>query len=150
VFCVLVNKDKRPTQDNQDKAVQMKYREREQKQKIPPGARMYVLCVVSERQKHNSQDNQDKDTSTDEIQSTRGYKKSPGRGKSFSLLSKTPDRLWGPLSLPFIGFCGPVLGVEWARVNLTTHILLVPRLRINEAVRLRHLHAFMTWTGTTN
>ena len=44
-------------------------------------------------------------------------------GARVFLFSKTPDRLWGPLSLPFIGFCGPVFGVKWARVNLTTHIL---------------------------
>ena len=35
---------------------------------------MFVLCVVS-RQTGKMQDSQDKDTSTDEVQSTREYKK---------------------------------------------------------------------------
>ena len=42
VLCVLYNKDKRQSQDNQDKAVQTKYRERTKK--IPARAWMFVRC----------------------------------------------------------------------------------------------------------
>ena len=44
MFSVLYSKDERPSQDNQDKEVQIKYREQK---KILPGVRMFVLCVVS-------------------------------------------------------------------------------------------------------
>ena len=43
VLCVLYNKDKRQSQDKQDKAVQIKYRHRTKK--IPPGAWISGLYV---------------------------------------------------------------------------------------------------------
>jgi hypothetical protein len=43
VLSVLYNKDKRHSQDNRDKGVQMKYRE-QQKKKVPPGAWMFFYC----------------------------------------------------------------------------------------------------------
>ena len=43
VLCVLYSKDKRQSQDKQEKeVVQIKYRDR--RKKIPPGAWMFVCC----------------------------------------------------------------------------------------------------------
>jgi hypothetical protein len=44
VLCVLYNKDKRQSQENEGKAVQTKYRERTNKKKISPEG--MDVCVV--------------------------------------------------------------------------------------------------------
>jgi hypothetical protein len=44
------------------------------------GAWMFLLCVVSQKKKKGKmQGNQEKETSTDEVQSKREYKRIPGR-----------------------------------------------------------------------
>ena len=70
----------------------------------------------------------------------------PGRSKRFFLFSKTsrpalgptqPSIHWVPSSLP------------GRSVTLTTHLHLVPRLRMNGVIPLRRLYAFMVWRGKT-
>jgi hypothetical protein len=51
---VLYSKDKRQSQDNQDKAVQKIYRESKKKKKIPPEKWMFVLCVVHTDKRQNA------------------------------------------------------------------------------------------------
>jgi hypothetical protein len=47
-----------------------------------------------------------------------------------------PDRLCGPPSLLFKGYRGCVPGKNGLGVKLTTHLYLVPRLRIGGAIHL--------------
>ena len=53
VLCELYSKDKRHSQDNQDKVVQMKYREQKE---ITMGAWMVVLFMLYNKDKRQSQD----------------------------------------------------------------------------------------------
>jgi hypothetical protein len=58
---------------------------------------VYVVCCKT---KGKMLANQDKETSTDEVQSTRKYKKNPGGCEIFRT---RPDRTWGPHSLLYNG-----------------------------------------------
>jgi hypothetical protein len=64
--------------------------------RIPPGAWMFVLCVVSKR---NMQYNQDNETSTEAVESTREFKRNPCGGDIFRT---RPDHL-GPTQPPTPG-----------------------------------------------
>lgn len=55
---------------------------------------------------------------------------SPDTGKSFVVSPKCPHRLWGPARLIFSSYWGAVCPV----VRLTTHLHLVPMLRISAAL----------------
>ena len=68
VLCVLYSKDKRQSQDNQDKAVQIKYRQRTERNsrygdslqagrpgvRILPVAWMFMLCAVNKDKRQNA------------------------------------------------------------------------------------------------
>jgi hypothetical protein len=63
--------------------------------------------------------------------------------------SKRPDRLWAHPA-----YCGTYTGLLSAGcsgrgVKLITHLYLVQKLRISEAVPLLNLYAFLAWTGQT-
>jgi hypothetical protein len=47
-------KDKRQSQDNQDKEVRMKYREQNKNKKNPTGAWMFLLCVLRTDKRQNA------------------------------------------------------------------------------------------------
>ena len=53
-----------------------------------------------------------------------------GKGKRVFFSPKPPDRLWGPNSLPFIGYRDKVTRVSGSQ---TVRLHLVPRLKINGA-----------------
>jgi hypothetical protein len=67
----------------------------------------------------------------------------PGRGKVFFfLISRMQIVSWGPLRLPFNGYCKKgcaIPGVEQTSLLLTTRLRLGPRLRISDAVT-QHCH----------
>jgi len=70
------------------------------------------------------------------------------RDKGFFSSPKCPDWLWGPHCFLFCGYWEGVLspGVD---MKLTTHLHLVPRLRMGGAKPLLHLYVLVTWTVTT-
>jgi hypothetical protein len=74
------------------------------------------------------------------------------RGRGFFLYPLRPDRLWGPPSLPVqrvLGALSP--GVKRGRaVMLTSHPLLVPRLRKRGAIPPLIPSAFMASGGSTS
>jgi hypothetical protein len=62
---VVYNKDKWRSQDNQDKEVQTKYKERTNKKKNPArGLDVYIVC----KEKGKSQDNEDRETIMKKVQ----------------------------------------------------------------------------------
>jgi hypothetical protein len=69
----------------------------------------------------------------------------PGRDKKLFSSAQCPDRLWGLPSLLCIWYQGFFLR-EWRGkgVSLTTHLHLVPRLRIVE-LYLHSPYVFMAW-----
>jgi len=71
----------------------------------------------------------------------------PGTDKWLFSAPKLPDRVWGPPSLLFNGYRRSFLGVNSRGANLTTYLHLVPKLRMNGAIRLISLHAFIARTG---
>ena len=74
----------------------------------------------------------------------------PGRGKRFSSSPKHPDWIWSPPSLLFNGNWVFLLGGKAARVcSWITHLLVILRLRMSEAVSLFVLCAIVLWTGKT-
>ena len=61
---------------------------------------------------------------------------------------KCSDQLWGPHSFLFIGYHVSFLGLKW-RGQMTTHLHLVPSLRMSVAIPLLLLYAFMPWRRIT-
>jgi hypothetical protein len=72
----------------------------------------------------------------------------PGRGKRFFFSPQHPDSFWGPHSPLFNGYQGSFLDVK--QPGQTTHLHLVPRLRMGGAITLLSLYAFKAWTGRTS
>ena len=70
------------------------------------------------------------------IWGSRGFFSSP----------KCQDLFWGPPILLLNGYWGSLPGLKCWGVKLTTHLHLVPRLRIS-GVELLHLYVFMVWKG---
>ena len=58
---------------------------------------------------------------------------------------KRPDRLWGPFSLLFNGYWISLLGLQRPAVKLSTHLHLVPSLRMSGAILL--LPYMPSWRG---
>jgi hypothetical protein len=56
----------------------------------------------------------------------------PGRGKRFSSIPKSPERLWGPHSLLFNEYRRLFPGENGRGVKLTTHLHIMPRSRVVE------------------
>jgi len=56
---------------------------------------------------------------------------------------------WGPSSLLFRRYCGSFPEVKRPGMKITTHLYLVPRLRMSGARPVLHLYAFMESTGIT-
>jgi len=69
------------------------------------------------------------------------------RGKRFFSL-KHPDPLWGPLILLVSGYYSLFPKGDQG-VMLTTHLRVVPRLRMSGAVPLLPQYAFLAWMGKT-
>jgi len=67
----------------------------------------------------------------------------------FSLLQKSPDPLWAPNTLLFIGYQCSYSGVEQTGVKLITHVYLMKRLRMSGAINLRPIYSFMACARTT-
>ena len=66
------------------------------------------------------------------------------------LLSQNrPDWHWGPSSLLFRRYRGSFPDVKRLGMKITTHLYLVPRLRMSGARSVLHLYAVMEWTGIT-
>ena len=65
-------------------------------------------------------------------------------GERDFLFSKTSRLALGPTQLPNQG---SFLAVSGQGVKLTTHLHLVLKLRMSEALPLQPLYAFMPWTG---
>jgi len=70
-----------------------------------------------------------------------------GLGANLGKDRKCPDLLWGLRSLLFSGYQCFFLGVHGQGMKLTTHIHLLPRLRMSGAVPLIPIYAFVAWTG---
>jgi len=58
-----------------------------------------------------------------------------------------PDQLWGPPSLLSNGYQGLFWGKNGLGVTLTTHLHLVPKLRMHGAIP--SLHQISSWCGTS-
>jgi hypothetical protein len=73
-----------------------------------------------------------------------------GRGNTFFPSPKHPEQLWGPYSLPLNEYCRLFSRGKAARgMKLITHLLLLPRLRMNEGTHPLPVCAFTAHTGTT-
>ena len=71
------------------------------------------------------------------------------RGKRYFFSPICTDQLWGPPSLLFSGYqCSFRRYSDWG-VTLTSHLHLVPRLRMSGAIHLLHLCGFMAWVRRT-
>jgi hypothetical protein len=70
-------------------------------------------------------------------------------GSSSGRERKCLDWLWSLPSLLFSGYQGSFLGVHGQGMKLTTLLHLVPRLRMNGAVPLLLIYAFIAWTRKT-
>jgi hypothetical protein len=68
------------------------------------------------------------------------------QGQEISILQNTSDRLWGQLLFNRHGFLS---GEQKNRgVKLTTHLHLVPSLRMSGAITFFSLYIFVAWRGT--
>ena len=72
-----------------------------------------------------------------------GLGSNPGRDR------KCPDWLWALPSLLFSGYQGSFLGVHGQGMKLNTRLHLVLWIRMNGAVPLFFVYAFIPWTGKT-
>jgi hypothetical protein len=60
-------------------------------------------------------------------------------------VSNIADLLWDSSSLQFNGYLEPLPGKSGRDVNSTTHVHLVPKLRMTGAVPLLPQYPFMAW-----
>jgi len=72
----------------------------------------------------------------------------PGRSKRFFFSPKHPDLFWGPHGPLFNGYQGSFLDIK--QPGQTTHLHLIPRLRMGGAIPLFSLYVFMAWTEITS
>jgi len=73
----------------------------------------------------------------------------PQETRNSSLFLKCPDQLWGLPSLQFNGYQVSCHAVNWPEHDLTTHLHLLPGLRMSGAMPLLPLYASMAWKGET-
>jgi hypothetical protein len=73
----------------------------------------------------------------------------PGNSKGFFFSPKHSDRLWGLPAYHPKGTAVQSWDTSGRGVKLTTHLHLVPRLRVSGAIPLLPLYAFMPWTCKT-
>jgi hypothetical protein len=72
-----------------------------------------------------------------------------GGGKKDFSSPQPPHRLWGPTSVLFHRYRGSFSAENRSGFEVTTHLQLVSRLRMNGDVTPLPPHAFMAWKGTT-
>jgi len=69
----------------------------------------------------------------------------PGRGKKF-LVPKRPE----PGALLLNGYRGSFPGVKRPGLEVTTHLHLMKRLRMNGVIPIIPVYAFTVWTGNAS
>jgi len=71
----------------------------------------------------------------------------PSRVKRFFFYPKCPDFLWGSPSLLLNMYQGSFLGIQWLKPEFNYSPPSGAKVRMNGAVPVFHLYAYMVWIG---